>query len=95
VLIQFFPNFFPNKDLITIIIEQNKFKRWTHNSTAKSSLSVPSLIDDESPTTFASLANTALHRNPIPKKKLTDQLIAQGLLTKAMIEDLKREWKDE
>jgi hypothetical protein len=56
---------------------------------------VPSLIDDESPTTFASLANTALHRNPIPKKKLTDQLIAQGLLTKAMIEDLKREWKDE
>jgi hypothetical protein len=37
-----------------------------------------------------------MSKKKVPRsKKLTEQLIAQGLLTKAMLEDLKREWKDE
>ena len=89
-----FNGLFTNK--IVIVIRQNKFKRWHHNSTSTPTKS-ESTDGDESRTTFESLVNSTLKQKQksIPSKKLTEQLIAQGLLTKTMIEDLKREWKDE
>jgi hypothetical protein len=46
------------------------------------------------PISFESLVTTTLQEKP-SSKKLTEKLIAQGLLTKEMIKDLKREWKDD
>lgn len=67
-------------------LQQNKFKRWQHKKPLKkvSSLLPPELI--------STLIDGETTKNP---KKLTNQLISQGLLTKQMLEDLKKEWKDD
>ena len=110
--------------LYVLLVLQNKFKRWPHNTTTPATGS-SSDSKFESPPTFESLANAtsfenvsmtsfenvivtsqsnqtslqqseSMKKKKVPRsKKLTEQLMAQGLLTKSMLEDLKREWKDE
>ena len=81
-----------NRVLKTFNKFQTKFKRCQHTNT--SSAKLQSSLDDR-PASLESLATSTLKSKQSTKKLLTEQLIAQGLLTKEMIKKLKREWKDD
>ena len=66
-----------------------------HKSKASESVKEGKEVPDDSTEDAQTVADAAAEAVEQRGSRLTDQLIAQGLLTKSMMSQLKREWRKE
>ena len=66
-----------------------------HKSKASESVKEGKEVPDDSTEDTQTVADAAAEAVEQRGSRLTDQLIAQGLLTKSMMSQLKREWRKE
>lgn len=72
-----------------------QYKSWVHKSKASESVKEGKEVPDDSTEDTQTVADAAAEAVEQRGSRLTDQLIAQGLLTKSMMSQLKREWRKE
>jgi hypothetical protein len=70
--------------------QKGRFRRWEHRAEDRVQGDPNSQKGD-----FSNLISGAMKEKALKSSKLTDKLISQGLLTKDMLTQLKREWEEQ